>query len=687
MSTYIVRPGILGEAKSVLRFYDSELKRNSNRKACQGTCEYNLLCPNDHLLPFTISRTYTLSDITSFSIVDLDGNVVMNINTSLLTVRNFTIGSLVYYNGDALPGLLESGDYYCLVIDDTGQRWYSEKFHVVCYSLEEDLVINGSFDTISNWDSNIAIDTVNFCMDNLGTVTELSQNCLSFGNCFYQIKFDISNYNDGGLLIAFGATGDVIELLDEALDVAPPLKNIHNGTNTIVGYCVDPGDLTFMFSNNFTGCIDNVSAKRIHLTYSECHSRITWTNSCGMIGNQYYKDGFTNEFWFDAETELDELEPKYTEVLVQNGDRDANRQFIKRINDHRIAIGMIPKFLVDALAEIPLHDTVMLYLANDQGSEQLILPSFSANWEEVGLMCFAEADLTFQLPDSAVNSSCCDPAFEMDCRELNCDPELDDWDSYIEINTFGNYNPDIEPTWSISTLSGPDRDQLCLEDGAPGETATFAIPLEIGKWYRIVIDNYVNTFGNPKVQVMLGSINIGELVAGQNVFKGLAVDSSDLSFMATDTGICCFELTALQIFSNCYYDLIDSFTDEPYTMHLVPLDGGGMEYDGSGSDPGLLPNIQLANDRICTITIEISGWTGPGSLDVALFSFGAYTLLNLGLITGNGTYEFTFDPRFHTLLNYPMQFHIAPYTSPGSFTNESTFTIVSITINGCTFET
>ena len=149
---------------------------------------------------------------------------------------------------------------------------------------------------------------------------------------------------------------------------------------------------------------------------SDCHLRLRWT-SCGNVGNLYYEEGLVQEYILPSEAYVARQNPTTVIEREEDGMKNAVEVFRRTETEYSIAIGYVPWHVLDALSQVPIHDTVELVLENDRGTSTLTAFRLESEWDEVGGDCLANVVLYFKLEaDNAATAACC-TTFDPPCRE------------------------------------------------------------------------------------------------------------------------------------------------------------------------------------------------------------------------------------------------------------------------------
>ncbi len=223
--------------------------------------------------------------------------------------------------------------------------------------------------------------------------------------------------------------------------------------------------ITFSGNSAFDGCITDVRISCPADT-STCYPRLDWSN-CGNVGNTYYGDGFTNGMYLpaDALPILPEVRIVIDAEQDQNG--DAVETFRRKETRWTVHIGMVPWHVVDALSDLPLHDTITMNY-RDGGSDTITDVVVQVERPEGFGECLADITLTYRIESEAV--ACCD-TFDPPCDDP-CTSAYDFDDAvpgegrtYLSIDSpefvlysggdFGEYQ---ECTSGIATFRGVDSD-------------------------------------------------------------------------------------------------------------------------------------------------------------------------------------------------------------------------------------
>ena len=125
----------------VLPFYDSVSKQNFKQAwMYDDLCSASLICPQNRLLPFQVSRSSRYNPYLYINLYCFDGTFIKNLITDInaYDLKIYTAGGVDYYsqmgNWD-LAVDLDAGLYYLMVSDGITNK-YSEVFKVVCFDFD-----------------------------------------------------------------------------------------------------------------------------------------------------------------------------------------------------------------------------------------------------------------------------------------------------------------------------------------------------------------------------------------------------------------------------------------------------------------------------------------------------------------------------------------------------------------------
>lgn len=123
---------IFKELPIVFPFYELKGNQDQYRENVEGLNQYNLISPNNALLPFQIEMPANKPNPTSWRIIRMADGAVIDITASLnkIKVYEFAGKKQAVYFGDALPISLNCGNYYSDIIFPDGTRYWSEVFYI-----------------------------------------------------------------------------------------------------------------------------------------------------------------------------------------------------------------------------------------------------------------------------------------------------------------------------------------------------------------------------------------------------------------------------------------------------------------------------------------------------------------------------------------------------------------------------
>ena len=138
----------------------------------------------------------------------------------------------------------------------------------------------------------------------------------------------------------------------------------------------------------------------------DCHIVLNWT-SCGNVGNTYYEEGFDQALILPSEAFIQTPEPTTTIEVEEDANQNRVETFRRTDIEYTIQIGYVPWHILDALTQVPLHDTITLTLARGLGTVPIKALRIEHDWDEVGAQCKAFVELKFQVDEAAVTGACC----------------------------------------------------------------------------------------------------------------------------------------------------------------------------------------------------------------------------------------------------------------------------------------
>lgn len=183
-----------------------------------------------------------------------------------------------------------------------------------------------------------------------------------------------------------------------------------NAMGSFTSYVGNGYILAFTPSGGFDGCVTALEGF-CTAEMNECFYRLDWSN-CGSIGNTFSGDRFTHSIYLDQAVYPVRPAP---EAQIESKSRPDGSRFEtrkRRETTWTLDLGMVPWFLADALADIPLYDVVVLNPVGG-GRDRLSLVRVSVENDEDFEACFYRVQITFQ--NEAATSACCDE-FDPPCR-------------------------------------------------------------------------------------------------------------------------------------------------------------------------------------------------------------------------------------------------------------------------------
>lgn len=404
MSAPVYFPGFNSEIKLPLRFYTNQVLQNRFKKSCQDLQDYFLYSPSLRHLVFEFYRTPSNDPLTAWQIRDLDDNVIIDLtpDLSLIEYKKFTLYDYFIYKGDVLGQALPKGEYYSYLTDGTNE-WFSETFQTICYTTGSENVSDSEF---TNDDGSWVLfpGTSGTCTSPGGTINFTN----SVGAGFYQNGiFDtyVSPFEIVVTLIA-GTTGTIeFDCGGGDLLVYPASANGQQLPRIV--YATSSDRLTVTGQGGYDGKVDRISVKPAGVNENSCHMRLVYKMSCGNLGQIYYESGLQVTHYLDPESEIIGINPTIQVEVEESGDREQVEVFKRRETEYRLPLGLMPAYLVDALAEMCLHDTITLYRENDLGGSKIIKPRLEVSHDSQGGDCLATVNLYFQIDESTITDGCC----------------------------------------------------------------------------------------------------------------------------------------------------------------------------------------------------------------------------------------------------------------------------------------
>lgn len=186
-------------------------------------------------------------------------------------------------------------------------------------------------------------------------------------------------------------------ILDEPITFSPALPDgLYEMTITTAGGTY--------YSETFRVCSDAEA----------CFHKLTWTN-CGDVGTQRYLGwSFTNILYLDrAKVHIGKPVPEVKVETQEDKDGKDVAVMTRKTVRWNVDVEGLPWYLLDAMTEIPLHDTVTLQLAGEDGPDTLEDVSVEGSWKN-GEVCMADAVITFTTDEASLASGCCE-SFDVAC--------------------------------------------------------------------------------------------------------------------------------------------------------------------------------------------------------------------------------------------------------------------------------
>lgn len=207
-----------------------------------------------------------------------------------------------------------------------------------------------------------------------------------------------------------GIVGSLVVAVDG--DTVATLNNAVNGQTVEVSVTLNPGStITFTPTANFKGCLSFLHGFAFSADAS-CFHRLSWSN-CGVVGTQFYDDGFENVIYIPQEHIIHSPSPEIN--IDDEEDQEGAKQetFQRKEVNYTLSFGLIPWYQLDALTEIPLHSEVSFKAAGNSDEDALVKVTVDHTWTD-GDSCLADCSMTFQVDEATVVSSCCE-SFDPPC--------------------------------------------------------------------------------------------------------------------------------------------------------------------------------------------------------------------------------------------------------------------------------
>ena len=185
--------------------------------------------------------------------------------------------------------------------------------------------------------------------------------------------------------------------------------------------------LSFTPTDSFEGCVTSVQAVCRGAAQGDCFPRLDWSH-CGNVGNTYYGGGFTNAIYLPADAQPILPDTKLVIEAEEDQNGDAVETFRRKETRWSVHVGMVPWWVLDALSDLPLHDTVIMNY-RDGGSDEITAISINVERPDGFGECLADVTISYQIESEAV--ACCDK-FDPPCASP-C-TEAYDYDDAVPAN-------------------------------------------------------------------------------------------------------------------------------------------------------------------------------------------------------------------------------------------------------------
>lgn len=148
----------------------------------------------------------------------------------------------------------------------------------------------------------------------------------------------------------------------------------------------------------------------------DCHLVLEWTN-CGNVGNTYYEEGFEQQFILPSEAIIQTPEPTTTIEVEEDANQNRVETFRRTEVEYTVVLGYVPWHVLDALSQVPLHDTITLTQQRGLGTVPIKDLRIEHDWDGQYGECMALVTLKFQVDEAAVTGACCGQ-FDHPCLEV-----------------------------------------------------------------------------------------------------------------------------------------------------------------------------------------------------------------------------------------------------------------------------
>jgi hypothetical protein len=643
MSIDLQRPGINSEVKVPFRWYQNNLLKNKYKRQCrelERSCGYRLLTPPDRLLSFQFYRATSAATITSWTIYDLDGNLVETLDESLLTIVPITDTDepcdYIIYDGDSLGLDLASNYYYSVIEDSDGNEFYSEDFYAFCLGTQPNILENGDFeDGDLGWTAEeVVIASGKACFNTAGFLPRYLQHAVTVVNSTtYKVTVYLSGIVGSGSLVVTLGGGSPVSIV-----------NPTNGSYVI--YCTSASGsiIDITMSSPMVGCLEFVQIEAV-ADDTACNARIRWSNSCQFVGNIFYPEGYINEFFLDVGVEPISPVANIIREYDENGNKEKILRRQRRETTYNLEVGQIPWYVADALMEMSLHDNITLDLANGLGTGTMKYVDVDITWDDFGVQCLASCNISFQLDDATVTDGCCDgdiiPPITL-CTERFCDPELNLIEAIITDFTYTDSEAIAD---GLSTDSAPytapdtawTEQQLCTTDVIPNGDVIIGL-------LKTILDSekYIFRFTIDSISGIVEIYRDGILGAtyttpgDYEVYFTPEVGATDIyiEFKASGDTEVCITFDTLAIWVPCM---------EPLSEGWVGYDEG-LLFTGTPTGSGVIQADSISSNYTYVIEIDYELPVPSDCFRVVINGTLIRTVTN-GPDPDSGTVTFNYDPR------------------------------------------
>jgi hypothetical protein len=252
-----------------------------------------------------------------------------------------------------------------------------------------------------------------------------------------------------------GATAGTVTV---GIDGDDPFVISADGVHSFTSYIANGYMLVFTPSDDFDGGISEIRFFCL-LDSSECYRRLTWTN-CGNVGNTYFEDGFTDEFWLDTQANPILPTPANRVESEEQADGTLIETFRRKEVRYTMRLGLLPWPAADALTDMALMDTIRLYHTSGDGYDTLADVKVEVTYDESVSECLPEVEVSFRIDNTAV--ACCDD-FTRPCLVPCVDAE--GFASDAGPGADGDWLDDDVSRY-IEYLDGVDAARIACESGA-----------------------------------------------------------------------------------------------------------------------------------------------------------------------------------------------------------------------------